>query len=84
MNDKTRLKMKNALIFRQKWLIKTNCIELIEWYTTVFSHTLKNTEKIAKNLVKIKNFSKYSRIEEDITSVKELDSTNYIRNLFKL
>ena len=84
MNDKTRLKMKNALIFRQKWLIKTNCIELIEWYTTVFSHTLKNAEKIAKNLVKIKNFSKYSRIEEDITSAKELDSTNYIRNLFKL
>ena len=84
MNDKTRLKMKNALVFRQKWLIKTNCIELIEWYTTVFSHTLKNAEKIAKKLVKIKNFSKYSRIEEDITSVKELDSTNYIRNLFKL
>ena len=84
MNDKTRLKMKNALIFRQKWLIKTNCIELIEWYTTVFSHTLKNAEKIEKKLVKIKNFSKYSRIEEDITSVKELDSTNYIRNLFKL
>ena len=84
MNDKTRLKMKNALIFRQKWLIKTNCIELIEWYTTVFSHTLENADKITKNLVKIKNFSKYSRIEEDITSVKELDSINYIRNLFKL
>ena len=57
MNDKTRLKMKNALIFRQKWLIKTNCIELIEWYTTVFSHTLKNAEKIAKKLVKIKTLA---------------------------
>ena len=45
MNDKNRLKMKNALIFWQKCLIKTNCSELIEWYTTVFSYTFENAEK---------------------------------------
>ena len=69
--------MKNTLNIWCKWLIKINDNELIEWYTKVFSHTLKDAEKI-------KNFSKLSRIEEDITSIKELDSMNYIRNLFKL
>lgn len=54
--------------------------QLVKWCTKVFSHPSKNARKIAKS----QKFCKPSKIEENLTSGKQLVFKKLIRSLFKL
>ena len=59
-------------------LVKTNNNELIKYL--VFSYASRHASKIKR----IKRFDKLLKLEENPTFRKEVDSIQYIRNLFKL